>query len=207
MRLSASLTRLCACAPIFNSLVKASAVSFSSTMAEDKNSLPSRTPRRDPYRLTGETFDGRYRLEEFAGMGSFGAVYRATATRVGRAVAIKILKPDLGEDETAGARELFQREALTAGRLSHRHIVAVIDVGEHEGFAYMVMEWLDGRTLEQEMRGRKPLSPEETAMLLAQISDALQYAHDSGVIHRDIKPSNIHLGQKDRPFVKMLDFG
>jgi serine/threonine protein kinase len=176
-------------------------------MAEDKSSLPQRTPRRDPYRLVSETFDGRYRLEEFAGMGSFGAVYRATATRVGRTVAVKILKPDLGEDETAGARELFQREALTAGRLSHRHIVAVIDVGEHEGFAYLVMEWLDGRTLEQEMRGRTPLSPEETETLLAEISDALQYAHDSGVIHRDIKPSNIHLGQKDRPFVKMLDFG
>src|SRR5919199_425077 len=125
-----------------------------------KASTPKPT-RRDPYRLVGETFDGRYRLEEFAGMGSFGAVYRAVSTRVGRTVAVKILKPDLADDEAAGARELFQREALTAGRLSHPHIVAVTDVGEHEGFAYMVIEWLDGRTLEQEMRGRVPLSPEE----------------------------------------------
>jgi serine/threonine protein kinase len=173
---------------------------------EQKSPIP-KSPRRDPYRLVGEIFDGRYCLEEFTGMGSFGAVYRAMATRVGRTVAVKILKPDLAEDETAGARELFQREALTAGRLLHQHIVAVTDVGEHDGFAYLVMEWLDGRTLEQEMRGRVPFTPEETAQLLAQISDALQYAHDSGVIHRDIKPSNIHLGLKDRPFIKMLDFG
>ncbi|HEX8846852.1 MAG TPA: protein kinase [Pyrinomonadaceae bacterium] len=176
-------------------------------MTDEQKAPAPKSPRRDPYRLVGETFDGRYCLEEFAGMGSFGAVYRATATRVGRTVAVKILKPDLGEDETAGARELFQREALTAGRLSHQHIVAVIDVGEHEGFAYMVMEWLDGRTLEQEMRGRAPFTPEEASRLLGQISDALQFAHDAGVIHRDIKPSNIHLGTKDRPFVKMLDFG
>src|ERR1044071_688848 len=173
---------------------------------EQKSPIP-KSPRRDPYRLVGEIFDGRYCLEEFTGMGSFGAVYRAMATRVGRTVSVIILKPDLAEDETAAARELFQREALTAGRLLHQHIVAVTDVGEHDGFAYLVMEWLDGRTLEQEMRGRVPFTPEETAQLLAQISDALQYAHDSGVIHRDIKPSNIHLGLKDRPFIKMLDFG
>jgi serine/threonine protein kinase len=176
-------------------------------MAEDKNSLPSRTPRRDPYRLTGETFGGRYHLEEFAGMGSFGAVYRTTDTRVGRTVAVKILKPDLGDDETEVARELFQREALTAGRLMHPHIVAVTDVGEESGFAYLVMEWLEGRTLEQELRTRIPFSPQETASLLAPISDALSAAHDAGVIHRDIKPSNIYIGRRDRPLVKVLDFG
>jgi serine/threonine protein kinase len=165
-------------------------------------------PRRDPYRLTGEVFSQRYRLEEYAGMGSFGAVYRALDTRLGRTVAVKILKPDLGDDEATGARELFQREALTAGRLTHPHIVAVTDVGEEAGFAYLVMEWLEGVTLEDELRARHaPLSLEETAMLLAQITDALQTAHDAGVIHRDIKPSNIHLGRRGRPFVKMLDFG
>jgi serine/threonine protein kinase len=108
-------------------------------MNDDKKPPDSRPPRRDPYRLTGELFGGRYRLEEFAGMGSFGAVYRATDTRVGRTVAVKILKPDLGDDEMNDARELFQREALTAGRLMHPHIVAVTDVGEEAGFAYLVM--------------------------------------------------------------------
>src|SRR5947199_1276627 len=201
MRLSASLTRSCACAATFNSLVEAVAVSFSSAMAEDKNSLPPRAPRRDPYRLTGETFGGRYQLEEFAGMGSFGAVYRATDRRVGRTVAVKILKPDLGDDETAMARELFQREALTAGRLMHPHIVAVTDVGEESDFAYLVMEWLEGRTLEDELRTHVPFSPEETASLLASISEALQMAHDAGVIHRDLKPANIYIGRRDRPHV------
>src|SRR5947199_9593220 len=142
-------------------------------MDEDKETLPARTRRRDPYRLMGETFGGRYHLEEFAGMGSFGAVYRAIDTRVGRTVAVKILKPDLVDDETDVARELFQREALTAGRLMHPHIVAVTDVGEESGFAYLVMEWLEGRTLEQELRTRIPFSPEETCSLLAPISDAL----------------------------------
>lgn len=176
-------------------------------MAEDNKAQPARRTRRDPYRLTGETFGGRYHLEEFAGMGSFGAVYRATDRRVGRTVAVKILKPDLGDDETTVARELFQREALTAGRLMHPHIVAVTDVGEESDFAYLVMEWLEGNTLEDELRTRVPFSPEETTSLLAPIADALQTAHDAGVIHRDIKPSNIYIGRRERPFVKVLDFG
>ncbi|HMF54915.1 MAG TPA: serine/threonine-protein kinase [Pyrinomonadaceae bacterium] len=164
-------------------------------------------PRRDPYRLIGELFGGRYRLEAFAGAGSFGAVYRATDERLGRTVAVKILKPDIEESNAAGARELFQREALTAGRLTHPHIVAVTDTGEEAGFAYLVMEWLEGRTLDDELRARTMLSPEETAPLLASISDALSAAHDAGIIHRDIKPSNIHLGRHGRYFVKVLDFG
>ncbi|HJU55669.1 MAG TPA: serine/threonine-protein kinase [Pyrinomonadaceae bacterium] len=176
-------------------------------MTDDQKPPTGRPPRRDPYRLTGEVFGGRYRLEEFAGMGSFGAVYRATDARVGRTVAVKILKPDLGDDEMNDARELFQREALTAGRLMHPHIVAVTDVGEDAGFAYLVMEWLEGSTLEDELRARVPFSPEETSSLLGTIADALAAAHNAGVIHRDIKPSNIHLGRRERPFVKVLDFG
>lgn len=165
------------------------------------------SPRRDPYRLTGEMFGGRYRLEEFAGAGSFGAVYRATDVRLGRTVALKILKPDIEEADATGARELFQREALTAGRLAHPHIVAVTDTGEEQGFAYLVMEWLEGRTLADELRARAPLPLNETAVLLEAITDALSAAHDAGVIHRDIKPSNIHLGRVGRAHVKVLDFG
>lgn len=165
-------------------------------------------PRRDPYRLTGDVFGGRYRLEEFAGAGSYGAVYRATDTRLERTVAVKILKPDIEESNAGDARALFQREALTAGRLMHPNIVAVTDTGEENGFAYLVMEWLEGRTLEDEMRARTDaLAPAETAALLAPIADALQTAHDAGVVHRDIKPSNIHLGRANRQVVKVLDFG
>lgn len=167
----------------------------------------SQAVRHDPYRLTNELFGARYRLESFAGAGSFGAVYRATDTRLNRTVAVKILKPDLNDAEAGTARELFQREALTAGRLVHPHIVAVTDTGEEAGFAYMVMEWLEGRTLEEELRERGSFSAEETCSLLASIADALQTAHDAGVVHRDIKPSNIHLGRQNRTHVKVLDFG
>lgn len=163
--------------------------------------------RRDPYRLIGETFDNRYRLDGFAGAGSFGAVYHALDLRLNRAVAVKVLKPDIKEDSAAAARELFQREALTAGRLTHPHIVAVTDTGEEQGFAYLVMEWLEGRTLEDDLRSRAPLSPGETAHLLGSIADALHTAHEAGVVHRDIKPSNIHLGRAARTHVKVLDFG
>ena len=85
-------------------------------------------PRRDPYRLTGETFGGRYCLEEFVASGSFGAVYRAKDTRLSRTVAVKILKPGLNEEMVGTARQLFQREVLTAGRIAHPNIVAVTDV-------------------------------------------------------------------------------
>ena len=114
--------------------------------------MSEKTPRRDPYRLIGEIFNERYTIDEFIVLGSFGAVYKATDQKLGRTVAVKILKPDLKEDVAEEARELFQREAQAAGALNHPHIVAVTDVGEDFGIAYLVMEWLEGRTLEQELR-------------------------------------------------------
>lgn len=163
--------------------------------------------RRDPYRLVGEVFDGRYRIEAFVSSGSFGAVYRAVNMRFGKTVAVKVLKPDLKEDLAETARELFQREGLTAGSLDHPHIVNVTDVGEEFGFAYMVMEWLEGRTLEAEIKNRKYFTPEDATKILSDIADALHTAHEQGVVHRDIKPSNIHLGREERTTVKVLDFG
>ncbi len=165
------------------------------------------SPRRDPYRLIGEVFSGRYLIEEFFVAGSFGAVYRATDKKLGRAVAIKILKPDLKADVEEMARELFQREALAAGALRHAHIVAVTDVGEDFGIAYLVMEWLEGRTLEEELRQRQRLSLPDVTKILEQITGALQLAHEQNIVHRDIKPSNIHLGKPEEIFVKVLDFG
>ena len=165
------------------------------------------SPRRDPYRLIGEVFSGRYLIDEFFVAGSFGAVYRATDKKLGRAVAIKILKPDLKDDVEEMARELFQREALAAGALRHPHIVAVTDVGEDFGIAYLVMEWLEGRTLEEELRRHLRISLPDTTKILKQITSALQLAHEQNIVHRDIKPSNIHLGKPEEIFVKVLDFG
>lgn len=167
-------------------------------------SLSTNPIRRDHYRLTGEVFSQRYRIEEYVGAGSFGAVYRAVDLRLNRPVAVKILKPDVVETD-ASASELFQREALTAGRLVHPHIVAVTDTGEEQGFAYLVMEWLEGATLEDVLRAKHRLSPQEATEFLRPIAEALQVAHDEGIVHRDIKPSNIHISKTG--FVKVLDFG
>ncbi len=169
--------------------------------------MDDKTPRRDPYRLIGEIFNERYKIDEFIVLGSFGAVYRATDQKLGRTVAVKILKPDLKEDVAEQARELFQREAQAAGALNHPHIVAVTDVGEDFGIAYLVMEWLEGRTLEQELRQYRQILPSDTKTILEQITGALTLAHEQNIVHRDIKPSNIHLGKADEIFVKVLDFG
>ena len=169
--------------------------------------MDEKTPRRDPYRLIGEIFNERYTIDEFIVLGSFGAVYRATDQKLGRTVAIKILKPDLKEDVAEEARELFRREAQAAGALNHPHIVAVTDVGEDFGIAYLVMEWLEGRTLEQELRQYQQISLSDTKIILEQITSALTLAHEQNIVHRDIKPSNIHLGKPDEIFVKVLDFG
>ena len=169
--------------------------------------MSEETPRRDPYRLIGEIFNERYTIDEFIVPGSFGAVYRATDQKIGRTVAVKILKPDLKEDVAQQARELFQREAQAAGALNHPHIVAVTDVGEDFGIAYLVMEWLEGRTLEQELRQFEKISPFDTKIILEQITSALTLAHKQNIVHRDIKPSNIHLGKPGELFVKVLDFG
>lgn len=166
-----------------------------------------KTPRRDPYRLIGEIFNERYTIDEFIVLGSFGAVYRATDQKLGRIVAVKILKPDLKPDVEEEARELFRREAQAAGALNHPHIVAVTDVGEDFGIAYLVMEWLDGRTLEQELRQYRQIPLSDTKVILEQITGALTLAHEQNIVHRDIKPSNIHLGKPDEIFVKVLDFG
>ncbi|GEM_PF-3005890 len=165
------------------------------------------TPRRDPYRLNGEVFGKRYRIEAFVSSGSFGAVYRAFDSRLNKIVAVKVLKPDLKDDLAETARELFQREALTAASLDHQHIVRVTDVGEEFDFAYMVMEWLEGRTLEHEIKTRRVFSPDYAAQILSDIADAIHTAHTKGIIHRDIKPSNIHLGSEGQTLVKVLDFG
>jgi len=169
--------------------------------------MSEKTPRRDPYRFVGEVFNGRYVMEEFIVLGSFGAVYRATDQKLGRTVAVKVLKPDLKEDVEEDARELFQREAQAAGALNHSHIVAVTDVGEESGIAYLVMEWLEGRTLEYELRQYRRISLPDTTKILEQITSALHLAHEQNIVHRDIKPSNIHLGLPGEIFVKVLDFG
>jgi capsular polysaccharide biosynthesis protein/predicted Ser/Thr protein kinase len=139
---------------------------------------------------------------EFVGKGGMGAVYKARQPNLDRLVALKILPPTAAGDP--GFAERFNREARALARLNHPNIVAVHDFGQAGALHYLVMEFVDGGNLRQiEQAGR--LTPEQALVIVPQICEALQFAHNEGIVHRDIKPENILLDKKGR--VKITDFG
>jgi serine/threonine protein kinase len=146
---------------------------------------------------------GRFELEAELGVGSFGHVFRARDTELDRRVALKIQRAGrITSDETA---ERFHREARSVAQLKHRGIVALYDTGTTEdGICFLVAEFIEGNTLEEMLR-KGPVDPRRAAHLIAEMADALQYAHDHGVIHRDVKPSNVLIDQEGQPHV--TDFG
>jgi len=150
--------------------------------------------------LVGETL-GQYRLTKELGKGGFATVYRALQPALNRHVAIKILHPEYVRDQRALRR--FKREALAVARLNHPNIVTVFDYGEHEGRAYLVMEYIEGSTL----KGRlgKPVTYTMALELVTAVANALDYAHSKGLIHRDIKPANILFTHEGR--IVLSDFG
>jgi predicted Ser/Thr protein kinase len=139
---------------------------------------------------------------ELLGQGGMGAVYKARQRGLDRVVALKILPPMESRGEAFAER--FSREARSLARLNHPSIVTVHDFGQAGPYYYLVMEFVDGATLRQLIRDRH-LRPTEALGIVPQICEALQYAHDEGVVHRDIKPENILLDRKGR--VKIADFG
>ena len=141
-------------------------------------------------------------LIELAGHGGMGAVYKVRQPQLGRFAALKFLFPE--KQSSPHFAERFEREARTLAALSHPGIVAVYDFGKVDGRFYLLMEFVDGLTLRQLLRARR-LSPAEAVGIVPKICDALQYAHDQGVIHRDIKPENILLDKTGQ--VKIADFG
>jgi serine/threonine protein kinase len=141
-------------------------------------------------------------IMELLGQGGMGAVYKARQRGLGRLVAVKILPPEAARDPSFAQR--FSREAQSLARLSHQHIVTVHDFGESGGLYYFVMEFVDGTNLRKMITGGK-LEPREALAIVPQVCDALQYAHDEGLVHRDIKPENILVDKKGR--VKIADFG
>ena len=144
---------------------------------------------------------GPYELGELLGAGGMGHVYRATDTRLGRTVAIKILAEHFLDDSQARAR--FEREARTIAALNHPHICVLHDIGQQDGVDFLVMEYLKGVTLAQKLV-KGSLSPAEVTRIALEISDALDKAHRLGVVHRDLKPANVMLTEHG---AKLLDFG
>lgn len=136
------------------------------------------------------------------GTGGMGAVYKARQKQLDRVVALKILPPRSGDDAAFAGR--FTREAKALAKLLHPDIVTLFEFGQADGVCYLLMEYVDGVNLGQLMRSSR-VSPREALAIVPQICDALQYAHDQGIVHRDIKPENILLDRRGR--VKVADFG
>jgi tRNA A-37 threonylcarbamoyl transferase component Bud32 len=140
---------------------------------------------------------------ELLGHGGMGAVYKARQPALGRMVALKILPSELTA-ANPGFADRFQREARALARLNHPNIVAVYEFGQTAGFHFFIMEYVEGVTLRELVRGQK-VAPAQALQIIPQICEALQFAHDAGVVHRDIKPENILIDTTGR--VKIADFG
>ena len=144
-------------------------------------------------------------IQQLLGVGGMGAVFQVRQKELDRIAALKVLPGEMAAD--AGFTERFLREARLLASLSHPHIVTVYEFGQRGGIYFLLMEFIDGVTLRQALRAEpiKKLGSKETLAIVGQLCDALQFAHDEGVVHRDIKPENILIDKRGR--VKIADFG
>jgi WD40 repeat protein/predicted Ser/Thr protein kinase len=146
---------------------------------------------------------GQYQITDQVGRGGMAVVYQAWQPALGRHVAIKLLSAQFAFDEEFVAR--FRREAKSAAQLKHAHIVTIYDVGEQEGTHYIVMEYLEGRSLHDLIETTGPMPLERVVHIASHVASALDYAHQCGFVHRDIKPANIIVGPNDH--ATLTDFG
>jgi hypothetical protein len=160
-----------------------------------------------PQPLAPGTTVGGYRIEDEIGRGGMGIVYVAEQLALGRRVALKVIAPELGDDEDFRAR--FVREARTAASLDHPGVIPVHDAGEADGVLFLAMRLVPGTDLRTLLASRGPLSPERTVAVLGPVADALDAAHAAGLIHRDVKPANILIERSGTAGerVYLTDFG
>ncbi|HET6325183.1 MAG TPA: protein kinase [Planctomycetaceae bacterium] len=171
---------------------------------QDRSAATVPPPSRpaSPYLETLAQQFPQLEILEHLGQGGMGVVYKARQRNLNRLVAVKILPPSVGADPAFAER--FTREAQALAQLNHPNIVQVYDFGRTDEFFYFVMEYVDGVNLRALIHGEK-LEPEQALRIVPQICEALQFAHDEGIVHRDIKPENILIDKKGR--VKIADFG
>src|SRR2546421_3094918 len=157
--------------------------------------------------LIGQTLAHKYFIEELIKNGGMGSVYLGKHVLMDKRVAIKVLRPSLAMDNDVVAR--FSREAKAASAIAHPHAVSVTDFGESEnGVVFLVMEYLDGRTLKEIVKSEGPLAVDRVVEIVRQVAGALDVAHQQGVVHRDLKSDNIMLSQTSgAEWAKVLDFG
>lgn len=167
--------------------------------------------KQDIYHLVGTRLKDRYLLDEFVDEGGMSIVYRAHDSKNGSIVAVKILAPRFltRQDQAETYLKLFRQEVEVTQKLKHPNIVATHDSGVENGIAFIVLEWLEGRTLGEELTRSGPLSVARTAVILKQVCTALDVAHRQKIIHLDLKPNNIFLLSEGTPYeqVKVIDFG
>jgi len=155
---------------------------------------------------TGDIIDGKYVLERLLGQGGMGAVYAARHRKLGHAVAIKVMLADAANHEAASR---FVNEGRAAANIQNEHVVRVSDVDEENGYAYMVLELLEGEDLSQVLERERRLPPSVAVSYVCQALDGVRQAHAQGIVHRDLKPSNLFLAKRQdgTAVIKVLDFG
>src|SRR5262245_25627977 len=150
----------------------------------------------------GVTFAG-YRVGSLVGRGGMGVVYRATDLSLGRPVALKLIAPELAEDDRFRSR--FLKEPRLAASLDHPSVIPIYEAGEQDGQLYLAMRYVEGSDLGTVLKSERKLSPERTLRILVKVAGALDAAHRRGLVHRDVKPANVLLDEEEHAY--LTDFG